>query len=178
MANYTRKLILTTFENMLEHMPLEKITVTALIKECGIGRNTFYYHYRDIYDLLSKAIESFFSQYEKGLENESWQETLKAVLYACRDNRKKIHHIYNSLSRDRMEQFFLGRTDRSITAYIQRIAASKNTSPERSDVISSIIKYSVYGYLMHFFWNDMNENIEESIEKFSGVVNEVLSILM
>ena len=74
MANYTRKLILSTFENMLGRMPLEKITVTALIKECGIGRNTFYYNYRDIYDLLDKVVSDFISQYEGNMqENQSIQ---------------------------------------------------------------------------------------------------------
>ena len=44
MANHTQNLILETFANMLEQTPLDKITVTALIKECNIGKNTFYYH--------------------------------------------------------------------------------------------------------------------------------------
>lgn len=56
MANYTQKLIIDTFNEMLDRMPFDKITVTALIKECQIGRNTFYYHYQDIYELLDEAL--------------------------------------------------------------------------------------------------------------------------
>ena len=56
MANSTQNVILDTFEDMLERMPLEKITVTALIKACNIGRNTFYYHYEDIYALLDDLL--------------------------------------------------------------------------------------------------------------------------
>lgn len=178
MANYTHKLILTTFENMLERMPLEKITVTALIRECGIGRNTFYYNYSDIYDLLSDSISNFLGQYEKAMENENWQETLKALLYACRNNRNKIYHIYNSLSRDRLERFVFARTDSSISSYISRMADSKKISPERMEVITNILKYSIYGYVLHFFWNDMNDDIEHSIDKLGSVVNEALSALL
>ena len=41
MANYTRDVIRSAFGEMLDRTPFEKITVSALIKACHIGRNTF-----------------------------------------------------------------------------------------------------------------------------------------
>ena len=52
MAHFTQKAILQTFQQMLEEMPFDKITVSAIVSRCEISSNTFYYHYRDIYDLL------------------------------------------------------------------------------------------------------------------------------
>ena len=46
MALYTQKAILRAFGEMLEEMPFDKITVTALVKRCDISSNTFYYHSR------------------------------------------------------------------------------------------------------------------------------------
>lgn len=178
MANHTQTLILKTFENMLERMPMEKITVTALIKECNIGRNTFYYHYEDIYALLNDAIMNFFGPYGKALEDENWREPLKALLYACRDNKKKFYHIYNSLSRGHLEQLVFNRTDSSISTYIQKLAGTKNADPERIEVITNIVEYSVYGYIIHFFWNDMKDDIEESIDKLGVVFDEILDKLL
>lgn len=57
MANYTKKAILATFESMLNDMPFEKITVSAIVAKCEISSNTFYYHYRDIYGLLEAWLE-------------------------------------------------------------------------------------------------------------------------
>ena len=74
MANFTQNLIIETFENMLEHFPLEKITVTALIKECNIGRNTFYYHYEDIYALLDDALQKALGQYETSIQEGDWKK--------------------------------------------------------------------------------------------------------
>ncbi len=36
---------------MAEHT-LNKITVKEIVNRCGVNRQTFYYHFRDIYDLL------------------------------------------------------------------------------------------------------------------------------
>ena len=47
-----KKAILQTFREMLEKMPFDKITVSAIVANCEISSNTFYYHYRDIYDML------------------------------------------------------------------------------------------------------------------------------
>ena len=52
MALYTKKLLMSTFQEMLEELPFDKITVAALVKRAGISPNTFYYHYQDIYALL------------------------------------------------------------------------------------------------------------------------------
>ena len=54
MALYTKKLIMTTFQEMLAEMPFDKITVSALVKRAEGSPNTFYYHYQDIYALLDK----------------------------------------------------------------------------------------------------------------------------
>ena len=41
----------------MEKKPLSKITVSELVRTCDINRNTFYYHFNDIYDLLKWTFE-------------------------------------------------------------------------------------------------------------------------
>ena len=48
MAAFTKLVIMRVFENLLSVKPLEKITVKDITDQCGISRNTFYYHYQDI----------------------------------------------------------------------------------------------------------------------------------
>ena len=52
MALDTKKLIMTTFQEMLAEMPFDKITVSALVKRAEGSPNTFYYHYQDILSLI------------------------------------------------------------------------------------------------------------------------------
>ena len=58
MALYTKKAIMRTFQQMLEEMPFDKITVSALVRRCEISSNTFYYHYQDIYSVLEWIVET------------------------------------------------------------------------------------------------------------------------
>lgn len=177
MANYTEDLILETLSSMLDRMPFDKITVTALIKECNISRNTFYYHYEDIYALLDVALTQWLGNYLKSHANDQWQEKLKSLLNFCRENKKKIYHIFNSLSRDQLAHYVFDQTDHSIFKYIQDYARSHHGDPERAEVVGEIISYSLYGYFMRFLWNDMEDDIDKSIDSLAMVFDELLESL-
>ena len=47
MASFTKKAIRESFMRLLAERPVDKITVKDIVLDCGIARNTFYYHYRD-----------------------------------------------------------------------------------------------------------------------------------
>lgn len=46
MASFTRKAIEEAFLKLLDARPLNQITVKDIVEECGVNRNTFYYHFR------------------------------------------------------------------------------------------------------------------------------------
>ena len=52
MSSLTKKAIANSFLGLLQEKPLEKITVKEIVEDCGINRNTFYYHFDDIPSLL------------------------------------------------------------------------------------------------------------------------------
>lgn len=52
MAQTTKKAIAASLKRLLGQKPLTKSTVTDVAKDCNISRHTFYYHFRDVYDLM------------------------------------------------------------------------------------------------------------------------------
>ena len=57
MTNLTKDLIKKTFVSLLERMPLTQITVKMIVEECGINRNSFYYHYQDLPALIEDIMQ-------------------------------------------------------------------------------------------------------------------------
>ena len=53
MASFTRKAIMDSCLRLLEERPVDKITVKDIVEDCGINRNTFYYHFHDKYHLIA-----------------------------------------------------------------------------------------------------------------------------
>ena len=77
----TKKAIMRTFQQMLEEMPFDKITVSALVRRCEISSNTFYYHYQDIYALLDVWFHTVFDPYVQcDRPDFDWRTAIKEVL--------------------------------------------------------------------------------------------------
>lgn len=53
----TRQAFAASLKKLASIQPLSKMTVSALLDDTGFNRNTFYYHFRDIYDLLHWTLE-------------------------------------------------------------------------------------------------------------------------
>ncbi len=53
MAERTKIWIADTMGKLLLHKPVEEIRVTEICREAGIERPTFYYHFKDKYDLMA-----------------------------------------------------------------------------------------------------------------------------
>ena len=57
MANFTKRAIKASFLKLLNEQPLSKISVRDIVEDCGINRNSFYYHFQDIPTLIGEIIK-------------------------------------------------------------------------------------------------------------------------
>ena len=75
MSNLTKKALRETMIKALNERPLDKIKVKELVEECGVNRNTFYYHYKDIYELLADIFETETEEIAETLKNDdgNWE---------------------------------------------------------------------------------------------------------
>ena len=175
MPNATHKLILDTFGRQLERMPFEKITVSGLIKECAISRNTLYYHFEEIYDLLDQWLEQELGKYSGLTDEANWTESVKRFLHSCKSRKRMIYHLFDSLSRDRLERYLFTTTDSAIDQFVARRAEGMDLPPQRLQVISDICRYAVFGYFIRFLWNGMNDDIDWGVDELSQVFTLIVS---
>jgi len=56
MPNFTKMAIKSTFIKLLNEKPLSQITVKDIVEECGVNRNSFYYHFQDIPALVEEIV--------------------------------------------------------------------------------------------------------------------------
>ena len=96
MALSTNRLIMSAFQEMLEEMPFDRIMFSALVKRAGVSSNTFYYHYRDIYELLDVWFRTTLSRKGNCLDNaviENFFGLLKSELLCLQEFRSMEHFI-------------------------------------------------------------------------------------
>lgn len=58
MAKFTQQAIMYSLLKLLQEKSIDKITVKDICELCEINRNTFYYYYSDIYQVLEELLRS------------------------------------------------------------------------------------------------------------------------
>jgi AcrR family transcriptional regulator len=77
MSSKAKGAIIEAFLNLTETEAFDKITVTQLVEECSISRQTFYYHFDDISTMLKKAFDEDTAVICATLESGRWQSAAK-----------------------------------------------------------------------------------------------------
>ena len=131
MSNITKIAMAQSLKRMLLIKDLDKITISDITNDCGINRQTFYYHFKDIYDLLEWI---FANEVVKKIEKETtiknWQENFKYVLDYMLENKKFIIKTYNSLSRKTLLDFLFKQYNTIFIDIINDVSKNYNITKE------------------------------------------------
>ena len=167
MAQFTEKAILDTFTMLLKEQPFDKITVSALVKRCDISPNTFYYHYHDIYDLLDAWLKTTSERYVK--KELSWQNTIRVFLKDCQKNQRLVYHLFDSRSRDQLEQTVFSLCGQIFGHYVTQRVEGLNVPAERLQEITDYCRNSFLGFFLGFLWKRMDTDVDKAVERLSAL---------
>ena len=122
MPNTTKQALEESLKHMLLKKPLDKITIRDITEDCGISRMAFYYHFKDIYDLVEWACIEDASKALQGKKTyETWQEGLLQIFEAVLENKPFILNAYRCISREQMERFLYQLTYGLIRGVVERL---------------------------------------------------------
>ena len=132
MPNFTKIAIQQSFLRLLSQRPITKITVKDIVEDCGINRNSFYYHFQDLPQLLETVIiESADEIISRIPESFSLEEGLTTVLERLVENKRAIRNIWASPDRAFYEQNLMRVCNYVVSRYIAcRSADLLHTLPE------------------------------------------------
>lgn len=100
--------------------PLSKITVSEIVKDCGLNRKTFYYHFEDIYDLLKWMFEEEAVEVVKNFDlMEDYEKAIVFVMDYVEKNQYIINCAYDSMGRDGMKHFFYADFTELVTTIVE-----------------------------------------------------------
>lgn len=171
MPNYTKQAIMNAFLRLLEEKSLAKITVQEIITECQISRNTFYYHFGDIYALLDALIQRDVSVLkERQQAGQPWDKNLRRVVAYIQENRRRARHIYDSLNHGLLEKMFYQATEELFTAYVQDSAQGLPVSGEDIRAVVYFYQSAFVGAVLDWMRRGMREDLSAWLERIQRLM--------
>ncbi len=149
MSNITKHALAESLKKLLLKKPLNKITINDLTTDCGISRMAFYYHFKDIYDLVEwVCLEESRKALQGKKTYDTWQEGLLQIFEAVYENKPFIINAYNAVSREQIENFLFQLTHDLIISVVEEQARSTSLTQEQKSFIADFYKYSFVGIML------------------------------
>lgn len=151
---------------------LEKITINDLTAECGISRMAFYYHFKDIYDLIEWICVEDGKKVLQGKKTyETWQMGMRQVFEAVLENKAFILNVYRSIGREKIESYLYKFTYDMIKEVVEEKCRGIEVAAEHKAFIADFYKYGFVGIMLDWIGRGMKEDYEKIIENMSVMLH-------
>lgn len=164
----TKKALGNSLKQLMEKSPLNKITVQDIVDNCHLNRQTFYYHFESVLDLIewiykTEIVESI-SEYKS---YDSWREAYLKILTYIYDNKKFCLNTYKYLSRDYLDFIMYTITYEYIIGVVKGVLCNLAVNEEDKELIANFYTLAFIGLLIQWLREGMKEKPEEIVSKLS-----------
>ena len=176
-ALFTKQAMYHALKKLITTKSINAITIKDITDTCGLNRQTFYYHFKDIYDLLEWSFQEEFRFIDSYLQKPeyTWEEIFAGSVKYISQNKYICQCIVCGLARDQL----ILSLHNSIYEIVRKIilhSLPQNQIPEKYlDFTARFYTYALSNYLFDWVKNGMLETPEEVIDNFIFVVNHSLN---
>lgn len=179
MANFTKQAIKSSFMKLLNQQPLSKISVRDIVEDCGINRNSFYYHFQDIPSLIEEIIKEDADRIieQHPTVNSLW-ECINIMFRYALENKKAVLHIYNSANRDIYEKSMMKLCEYVVTKYLETVFGKDPESEKARASAIIFFKCELFGLSFEWIEKGMKEDAIEEIYSLADLCRDFSDEIM
>ena len=173
MVNYTKQMISEKMCELLQHKTIDKITVKSLVEECGINRQTFYYHFCDIYDLLEWTLMDNIRRYEEShpVENENLQGRVSLLFKFFFKYKIVIMHAYDQSNRLQYEIFIKKNLYPVFENYVSKCPCAEKLKDDKKLFICNVYTLMASSFILQWIEEGMPDEYKIRLEDYFTIMD-------
>lgn len=176
MSQVTKRALEQSLKNLLLKKPLTKITINDIAEDCGINRMTFYYHFKDIYDLVEwSCLEDARRALEEKKTYNTLQQGFLQIFEAVKENKPFIMNVYHCVDRAQVERYLKPLTDRLLLGVIDEKSAGIPLREDDREFIARVYSYVFIGLMLDWIKDDMKEDPSVIVNKLALLLKDTLT---
>ena len=170
MSDRTKQALIASFKKLLETEPFDKITISDIANDCGLSRQTFYYHFRDIFDMIrwiynSESLNEIGGRGGYG----TWQDKIRELFDYTLNNKSLILGTFNSKCRNDLVGYYMDVSIRKISDIVE-MKSDGDIAEKDKKFIASVYAYAFVGIMVDWISDEMKESSEEMVDRVYKIV--------
>lgn len=173
-SNTTKIAIAYALKELVQDKALNKITIQDIADKCGINRQTFYYHFQDIIDLVRWILISDAEKLVKGNKTyDTWQKGYLACFETINKDKVFILNIYHHAPREYITDYLYSITLELLVNVVEEKIKELKLRVREEDkfFVANFFKYSLVGLVLDWIDKGMEMEPEEIVNKLDSIIH-------
>ena len=172
MSQTTKRALEASLKKLLNQKPLNKITINDITEDCGVNRMTFYYHFKDIYDLVDWILTEDAIKVMEGRRSfDTWTEAFQDILQQVQTNRTLVLNVYRSVGREQVEQYLYRLLDPMLKEFADRETTDITVQDADKQFVIDFYKYALVGMVLEWIRRDMKTDPAVMTERLGKMIH-------
>ena len=175
MAVHTKEIIIQALLELLNERPLFRITVKDIVERCKVNRNTFYYHFRDIPDVVEYVMKRELDRiFGTSVEMDSLLEGFSVIVDLLGENKKAMLNIYRSVERETFARYLGEICSYTIDQYAERVTETEDIPEETVRLLKHFNKCIFVGVFLDWLEHGMEYDLLAYAERLKDIYGDSL----
>lgn len=155
----------------LQEDSLDKISIRSITDECGLNRQTFYYHFRDIYDLVGWILKrEAYRVVDTAADSKNTHECIRRMIEAMDENRQFFMALYASSNFGRLRQVFMDYLTEAQKKELDGFLRGYGWGDGYPDFIARVVSLILTEFLEKWHKGQSVNNLDQFVERFSTFI--------
>lgn len=181
MSVLTERALAASLRKLLEKKTLDKITVKDITDDCGVNRQTFYYHFHDVYDLIGWIFTEEAKKYlSEDIDGSNWKANVRKITQRLIIDKNFVMNIFFSVNRMQLEKFIQNLVRPAFFTLSEEIIEENNIKIEKEDYdfVVDLYTFGLVGILTEWLADGMKEDYLDKLDKFLYMVDGTMVITL
>lgn len=177
MENATKMTMARTLLELLEEKQLDEITVTQLVERCGVSRQTFYYHFSDLYAVVEWVLQRELEAVKRAPAGQ-WRQVLGDMLAKFRQHRVPLLNAYRAYERSYVEHYFSQWLRPLIDRTVEAAAARHPVTPQQVEFVEKLYTMGLVSIVLGWVDRGMPSSMVDRLDDFYAILDGSLDSIM
>ncbi len=172
-SQITKKALAESMKKLMEERPMKKINISDIVEGCNMNRQSFYYHFKDKYDLVNWIYYTEFIVTIKDLSISSW-EVLEKICDFFYENKSFYRNAFQVTGQNSFSEYFIEVLHPILTIHLNDIFKNSKDVEFYATFYADAIRVSISRWLMEGASIPPDKFIELLKSAVEGVAKTIL----
>ncbi|MEE3405219.1 MAG: TetR/AcrR family transcriptional regulator [Acutalibacteraceae bacterium] len=168
----TKQALANALKQLLQKKQITKITINDIAEACGISRMTFYYHFKDIYDLADWTLqETLHTAIADNRTHDNWQQGFLNLLDVLKAHQPLILNVYRAIDREQVERYMRREVEALLLPVVEEQAAGLQISEKGKHMVAIFYTYAFMGIVLEWIQRNMQASPQEVADTTAAMIH-------